>query len=231
MFFSPIDDGWGGILYIPTQRGEALLTVVIALSLLLAMVFIQLTGENVSARKLAFCTFAIGLSALLSSVSIFTFPTGGTITLLSMLIMALPGYWYGLGAGVMTGIAYGLFQIIIDPYIISVPQAIVDYILAFGVIGLSGVMRHKKFGIIKGYLLGVFGRYIFATISGWIFFGMYAWEGWRPLSYSLCYNAIYIFAEAALTCVILAIPQVRRLLDIIREYANKIYFRQEIVEE
>ena len=45
---------------------------------------------------------------------------------------------------------------------------------------------------------------MFAVISGWIFFGYYAWEGWDPLPYSLAYNAIYIFSEAAITLVILS---------------------------
>ena len=36
------------------------------------------------------------------------------------------------GVGVMVGVAYGLLQMIIDPYIISIPQLLVDYPFAFG---------------------------------------------------------------------------------------------------
>ena len=64
----------------------------------------------------------------------------------------------------------------------------------------------------KGYLLGVFGRYVFAVISGWIFFGEYAWDGWAALPYSLVYNGCYIFAEAALTVIVLSIPAVSKAM-------------------
>ena len=65
----------------------------------------------------------------------------------------------------------------------------------------------------KGYLIGVLGRFVFSVLSGWIFFGMYAWEGWAPLPYSLAYNAIYIFSEAAVTIIILSLPPVKSALQ------------------
>ena len=60
------------------------------------------------------------------------------VTLLSMLVICLPGYWFGAAVGIATATAYGLLQLIIEPYIISIPQLIVDYFLAFGALGLSG---------------------------------------------------------------------------------------------
>ena len=65
----------------------------------------------------------------------------------------------------------------------------------------------------------MFGRYLFAVISGWIFFGAYAWEGWAPLPYSLAYNAIYIFAEAAVTVIILLLPPVKKALGNVKKMA------------
>ena len=49
----------------------------------------------------------------------------------------------------------------------------------------------------------IFGRFLFSTLSGVIFFADYAPENMSPLTYSLAYNAIYIFAEAGLTIVAL----------------------------
>ena len=91
-------------------------------------------------------------------------------------------------------------------------QVLVDYPLAFGALGLSGVFAESKHGLVKGYLLGVFGRYVFAVISGWIFFGEYAWDGWGALPYSLVYNGCYIFAEAVITVIIISIPAVSKAL-------------------
>ncbi|MCM1123516.1 MAG: energy-coupled thiamine transporter ThiT [Eubacterium sp.] len=165
--------------------------------------------SRLSVKQLVFCAAAIALGTVLSNIKLFHFPTGGSITLLSMLVICLPGYFFGLGAGLMTGVAYGILQLLIDPYVLFPMQLVVDYLLAFGALGLSGFFSNAKYGLVKGYLAGIIGRYIFAVISGWIFFGSYAWEGWGALTYSIVYNAIYIFAEAAVTILILCVPAVR----------------------
>lgn len=220
MFFDKIETAYGETLFVPNDIGEVIFTFAITIFLFCAMVFIQKTGEKVTARKLGLCTFAISTATLLSAITIYALPTGGNITPFSMLVIALPGYWFGTGAGIMAGIVYGIFQIIIDPYIISFPQAIVDYVLAFGVLGLSGLFYKKENGLLKGYFIGILGRYLFAVISGWIFFGDYAWEGWRALPYSICYNAVYIFSEGCITAFIIMFPPVKKFMGKIKFLAN-----------
>lgn len=176
-------------------------------------------SKKVTPKKLVFCAMAIALGTILSNIKLFHFPTGGSITLLSMLVICLPGYWFGLGAGLLTGVAYGVLQLIVDPYVLYPMQVMVDYFLAFGALGLSGLFSNTKQGLIKGYVAAVLGRFVFVTISGWIFFGEYAWEGWNPLAYSLAYNAIYIFAEAAVTIVILLLPPVKNAMASVKELA------------
>lgn len=175
--------------------------------------------NRVTPKQLVFCAAAIALATVLSNIKLFKFPTGGSITLLSMLIISLPGYWFGLGVGLITGVAYGVLQLLIDPYVLFPLQLVVDYILAFGAFGLSGLFSNARYGLVKGYVAAVLGRYIFATISGWIFFGEYAWEGWNPLAYSLVYNAIYIFAEAAVTIIILFLPPVKDAMARVKKLA------------
>lgn len=176
-------------------------------------------SKKVTPKKLVFCAAAIALGTVLSNVKLFHFPTGGSITLLSMLIICLPGYWFGLSAGLLTGVAYGVLQLMIDPYVLYPMQLVVDYLLAFGAFGLSGLFTNAKNGLVKGYVAGVIGRFVFATISGWIFFGEYAWEGWNPFAYSLVYNAIYIFAEAAVTIIILLLPPVKSAMARVKKLA------------
>lgn len=175
--------------------------------------------KKVTPKRLVFCAAAIALGTVLSNIKLFHFPTGGSITLLSMLFICLPGYWFGIGAGLLTGIAYGALQLMIDPYVLYPMQVIVDYILAFGALGLSGLFANAKHGLLKGYAAAILGRWIFVTISGWIFFGEYAWEGWNPLAYSLAYNAIYIFSEAAITIIILLMPPVKNAMVRVKKLA------------
>ncbi len=178
------------------------------------------TKISFSAKQLAFCAVSIALAFVLSNVKVFKFPTGGSITAFSMLVACLPGFWFGPVVGIITGVAYGLLNLIVDPYILFPAQVIVDYILAFGALGLSGFFSNSKYGLLKGYIAGVLGRYVFAVISGWIFFGEYAWNGWGALPYSLVYNAIYIFAEAAVTLIVLNIPPVKQLMTTLKNMAT-----------
>lgn len=236
MLFYSEESEWGEVLYYPTTLGKVLLGVAIAALLVVAILLAKSAakkfvkreniatdkkpGFSLSVKQLAVCAVAIALGTVLSDVKLFHFPTGGSITAFSMLIICLPGYFFGLGAGLMTGVAYGVLQLIIDPYVLYPLQLVVDYLLAFGALGLSGLLNKGKFGVIWGYILAVIGRYVFAVISGWIFFGEWAWEGWNPLAYSLAYNAIYIFAEAAATIVILLIPMVRKVMIRLKRELN-----------
>lgn len=217
MFYDVVVNDWGEITYVPTTLGKVLLAILIIALLSGAVAFARAqvkkkSGGRLTTRQLAFCAMAIALGTVLSNIKLFHFPYGGSVTLLSMLVICLPGYFFGLGAGILTGIAYGVLQLLIDPYVLYPMQLVVDYLLAFGALGLSGLFSNARNGLIKGYITAVLGRYVFAVISGWIFFGEYAWEGWNPLPYSLAYNATYIFSEAAVTIAILLLPPVRKAM-------------------
>lgn len=176
--------------------------------------------KKLSVKQLVFSAMAIALAMITSMIKIIDMPMGGSVTLLSMLFIVLIGYWYGLGAGLTAAIAYGVLQLIIDPYILSFPQMMVDYLLGFGALGLSGIFSNKKYGLIKGYLVGVLGRYFFTFLSGWIFFGMYAPETFPNAAvYSLAYNGCYIGAEAVITLIIIALPPVSKALETVKRQA------------
>lgn len=231
MLYNVVVNDWGETTYVPTTLGNALLAAAIVILLAAAVVFARFhmkkseadaketRGGKLTAKQLVFCAMAIALGTVLSNIKLFHFPTGGSITLLSMLVICLPGYFFGLGAGLMTGLAYGVLQLLIDPYVLYPMQLVVDYFLAFGALGLSGLFSNAKNGLVKGYIAAVLGRYVFAVISGWIFFGSYAWEGWGALPYSMVYNGIYIFAEAAVSIVVLVLPPVKSAVGRTRKLA------------
>ena len=194
-FAVPITDEWGTTYQLTTAGYTALVLIMIALLLLACFIGNSISKPRFSTRQLVFSAMAIAAAMVTSFIKLFDLPMGGSVTLLSMLFICLIGYWYGLRAGLMTAIAYGFLQLISDPYIISLPQMLVDYIFAFGALGLSGVFSNSKNGLIKGYLLGVLGRYFFAFLSGLIFFGVYAADyNMSAPVYSLVYNGAYLGA-------------------------------------
>ena len=221
MLYEVVVNDWGETTYVPTMLGNVLLAVafIALLAVAVALAKKNTRKTKLSVKQLAFCAVAVALATILSNIKLFHFPTGGSITLLSMLVAVFPGYWFGLGAGILTGVSYGVLQLIIDPYVLFPMQLVVDSFLAFGALGLSGLFCNAKNGLVKGYITGVLGRFVFAVISGWIFFGSYAWEGWNGFTYSLVYNAIYIFAEAIITVIILLLPPVKSAMARIKKMA------------
>ncbi len=109
--------------------------------------------------------------------------------------------------------AYGILQFITGPYVVHPAQVLLDYPLAFGALGLSGLFSNAKNGLVKGYIVGVLGRYVMHMISGLIFYTAYAGDfggNAAAIWASTLYNMSYIFPEAILTLILLAIPAVRK---------------------
>ena len=164
-------------------------------------------------KALAISALLIALAVVLNQITLFRLPQGGSITALSMVPIALCAYMLGTRWGFLAGCCAGLLSMIFHPYIIHPVQMLLDYPLAFGALGLGGFMKDRKYGIIWCYLIGVFGRYICSVLSGAIFFGSYAPEGFNAWMWSIYYNACYIGIECAISTAVLCIPQIRHIFD------------------
>ena len=208
--------------YALTGAGYTVLVLIMLAVLILGCYLTKADQKaKTGTRRLVFSGMAIALAFVTSFIKLLHLPMGGSITLFSMFFITLIGYWYGLRTGLMAAVAYGLLQLIVDPYIISVPQMLTDYIFAFGALGLCGIFSNAKHGLLKGYIVGVIGRFIFAFLSGYIFFGMYAPEGMNPAVYSASYNGIYIFTEAIITIIVMLLPPVAKALGKIKTLATQ----------
>lgn len=220
-FVTKIVDKWGTSYSMTTAGYTAL--IILMLSLFAGIGFAtnkRSKQKSLDTKQLVFSGAAVALAMVTSMIKLLDLPMGGSVTLFSMLFICLVGYWYGIKIGIMTGLAYGILQLITDPYIISFPQMFLDYIFAFSALGLSGLFAHAKNGLVKGYFLGVIGRYFCSVLSGVIFFGIYAADyGMSPLAYSLTYNGLCIGTEGIITLVILAIPSVTHAFSQVKRIA------------
>ncbi|AQQ55001.1 energy-coupled thiamine transporter ThiT [Planococcus lenghuensis] len=158
----------------------------------------------------------------------FKMPQGGSVSLV-MIPLVLMTFRRGIGAGIATGLLVGLLQILAGPSVAPltfgfvVMQVILDYLLAYAVVGFAGVMRgmylkglkaEKKgkmvAAVVIGTLIASILRYLVHVTTGYLFFGMYA-EG-NPLVYSIVYNATYmipLFLLTAAVCSVLFITAPR----------------------
>jgi len=126
-----------------------------------------------------------------------------------MLFIVLAGYWLGPVYGVLSGLWLWLLDTITGAYIVHPVQYVLDYLLAFAALGLSGLFRKWSYGLQIGYIAGVFGRYVMVFISGLVFFGANAPEGQPAAVYSAIYNFTYIAPEAVITFIIISLPAMK----------------------
>lgn len=221
-FFATPEGAWGDGSVRLTTLGIAMIVAAIALLLIAAAMIRHRNAERKQAfttKQLVYSAAAIALASVCSMIKLFEMPLGGSVTMLSMLFIVLIAYWYGPYVGVMTAIAYGLVQFVLEPIFYTIPQMFLDYPLAFGALGLAGFFHRKKYGLQVGYVVGVAGRFVFATLSGYIFFASYAPEGMHPLAYSIGYQASYLIPETVVTLVVISIPAVARALSRVKREA------------
>lgn len=184
------------------------ITIAIILLLLVGGILGLMRKQNnkFTTKMLVYGSLCIALSFVLSYIKLFSWPQGGSITPASMLPIMVFASMFGVLPGIVVGVAYGMLQLIQDPYVIHWAQLFLDYPLAFGAIGMAGLFRHN---LTLASLVGGFSRFIFSFLSGVIFFGSYAPDGVSPILYSLAVNGLIIGTETLICAVVSLIPQIK----------------------
>lgn len=157
-------------------------------------------------RVLTEAALAIALAFVLGFVKVLDLPFGGSISL-EMVPLILFALRQGAMPGVLAGTVYGFLNLMVDPFIVHPVQVLLDYPVAFGVLGLAGLFRPTTVGTILGTLAATAARFVAHFVSGVVFFATFAPEGWNPAVYSAAYNAIYLVPS-----LIIAVVGVRLLL-------------------
>ena len=176
------------------------------------------TKKRWSAHMLANAALCIALSFILSYIRLYRMPQGGSITPASMLPLLLFSVAYGVGPGFTAGAAYGLLQFMQGGDFVHPVQMLLDYPLAFAMLGLAGLSQDNDslLPLVLSILLGIFGRFLCAFLSGMVFWGIYAPEGQPVWLYSMVYNGIYLIPEAAICIGLALVPQIRGLAKTMR---------------
>ena len=82
-------------------------------------------------------------------------------------------------------------------------QFLLDYPIAFAMLGLAGLFRKN---IYLGAVTGSLARFICHFLSGIVFFASYTPEGQSPYIYSMLYNASYLAPDMIICLAVLAVP-------------------------
>ena len=149
---------------------------------------------------------------VLSKIQLIQYPQGGGINLLSSLPILMVGHLYGPITGMTCGLVAGLISLIGGAYIIHPAQFLLDYILPTMLLGVSGIFgSDSKKNIFIGCLIAVLLKQTAHILSGCIYFGAYAWEGWDPLPYSIVYNLSGTGVEGLLSSIVLTVMPLAKI--------------------
>ena len=169
-----------------------------------------MSNEKFDTRVLAEMAIAIALATVLSYIKIFSMPYGGSVTLGSMVPILLISFRRDVKIGVITGVIYGLVQMILDGWFYSPVGMALDYPIAFGVLGLAALFKKQP---IFGVVIAMAGRFLSHFISGVVFFGIYAPEGMSPVLYSAIYNGGYMLPELIISAILIYLLIQRDVLN------------------
>lgn len=166
-------------------------------------------------RMLVTAAVCIAMSFLLSYIRLFKMPTGGSVTAFSMLPLMVFAWLYGTAPGLMAGAVYGVLQFIQEPYVYHWAQVLLDYPVAFMMVGLAGVFRgvQRPWALPAGVVLACLGRFAAHAVSGFIFFTDFTQVSFFVgLWASVLYNGGYMAVEALMSAVVVALPPVQAML-------------------
>jgi thiamine transporter len=198
---------------------------------------------TVSAVMLA---LAMVLAMVCALIPFLNLPFGGGFTVASMLPIVVISYMYGIKWGLFSASVYSVIQIVMDLYLgkgstlialfmpnsddfmgigAAVAILIIDYLVAYTLLGFGGAFRkkvkNKTLALTLGVIFALSLRYLAHIVSGYIFYGAWAeWffsqdnfysiGGWilerfsgngLALIYSIFYNGLYMIPEIVITAV------------------------------
>ena len=159
----------------------------------------------------------IALAVALSFFKLFELGNGGSVTLGSMVPIILASFILDFKFGFLTSFVYAILQMLLQG--VAAPPVesfswyllviMLDYILAFTVLGLAGVItvkiKNKNLKVITGTFVVVGLRFLCHLLSGIIIWGVYAPEGQSIFVYSLLYNGSYMLGELIVTLAIMTL--------------------------
>ena len=171
--------------------------------------------QKITTRKLVESAVLIAVGTVLSMIKI-DMPMGGGLTVCSMLPLIILSHRYGWKWGIVSAFVYSVLQLILgldnvryaSSFIMAVGIIFLDYIIAYTVIGLSGifdgVMKNRRAALAVGIAVTFCLRFVCHFITGvWIWDAMWPNEfGMASMAYSFVYNGWYMAGELILTEIV-----------------------------
>ncbi len=149
--------------------------------------------------EIAIC---VAMAVVCSFIKVWEMPQGGSValTMIPILIVAVRR---GVASGTVAGAIYGAVSMLLSGVIYHPMSILLDYVLAFGLLGIAGFFKSSLPRVLVGCTAGVAGRFLSSLVSGAVLFAEYAPAGQNPWVYSLIYQATYMVPELVIALVVI----------------------------
>ncbi|MCX8150691.1 MAG: energy-coupled thiamine transporter ThiT [Candidatus Bathyarchaeota archaeon] len=163
-----------------------------------------------STKILSEIAIFVALATALSFIVVYTLPQGGSITAGSMVPIIWLSLRRGTKIGFIGGFIHGTIQFAVLPYFIDPIQMLLDYQLAFGVLGVAGAFKKQP---LLGSTIGITGRFILHFISGVAYWAPLYVPELNPYIYSAVYNGSYLLPELMISGLLIFLLQKSKALQ------------------
>jgi thiamine transporter len=155
----------------------------------------------------------IAIAFVLSMLRVVDMPFGGSVTAFGMLPLVIIAYRYKIKWGLLAGLTFSALKLVMGLRNLSyatsatagVAIILLDYIVAFTIIGLAGVLRGKVkdhgTALAGGALIACTARYACHVIVGCTVWAGVSIPSTDGLIFSMAYNASYMVPETLLTVI------------------------------
>ena len=141
---------------------------------------------NKTVRKLTESAVFIAIATVLSFLKI-DLPFGGGVTIVSMLPLVIISHRWGWKWGVFTAFVFSVLQLLFGmknvgyatTFLTAVGIILLDYIIAFTVIGFSGIFDKACGKTRKSVCIGIAVTFSLRFVCHFIS-GVWIWGGWMP---------------------------------------------------
>ncbi|PQL26022.1 energy-coupled thiamine transporter ThiT [Veillonella tobetsuensis] len=155
-------------------------------------------------RMIAEAGVAIAIAQVLSFITLFHMPQGGSIKAASLVPLMIFAYRWGGTRGIWAGVVYGVLHFLLGfKSSIHYLSIILDYLVAYGAIGVCGYFKDNITGLVSGSIVAIALRWFTSVTSGAVVFASYAPQGQNPWIYSMIYNASYMVPDGILNIIVL----------------------------
>ncbi len=163
--------------------------------------------QRTNTKRLIEASLMIALATVLSLIKLVEMPYGGSITIASMLPIVIVSYRHGSLWGLGSALVYSALQQLTGLNTLSyfttwqsvLAVILLDYIIAFTLVGLGGVFRKaiksQALALSAGAIMVSVLRYICHTIGGATVWVGLSIPSSAALVYSIGYNATYMLPE------------------------------------